>query len=60
MGRNGIIVEMTTDETEVVERDLNRRDRGNHFKKFSEEDEEVSIKLNLVAYILELIIYTKL
>lgn len=43
MGRNGIIVEMTTDETEVVERDLNRRDRANHFKKFSEEDEEVSM-----------------
>jgi hypothetical protein len=43
MGRNGIIVEMTTDETEVVERDLNRRDRGNYLKKFSEEDEEVCI-----------------
>ena len=45
MGRNGVFVEMTTDETEVAERDFiqSPRERQNHSKKFAEEDEEVLI-----------------
>ena len=42
MGRNGVIVEMTTDETEVVQSEPN--DRINGFKKFAEETENGEIR----------------
>ena len=42
MGRNGVIVEMTTDEAEVVKSEPN--DRTNCFKKFAEESENEEIR----------------
>lgn len=39
IGRNGVIVEMTTDVTEVIRYDANlHSDRAGHFKKFTEEN----------------------
>lgn len=43
MGRNGVIVEMTTDEAEVVNSEPNDR-ISNYFKKFAEETENEEIR----------------
>ena len=42
MGRNGVIVEMTTDEAEVAEFD--RRSIDRHLKKFAEENENEEVR----------------
>ena len=41
MGRNGVIVEMTTDETEVAERE---RKSDRYMKKFAEENEDDEVR----------------
>lgn len=46
MGRNGVIVEMTTDESNqiVAERDLQQQRSSSHFKKFAEENEDEEVR----------------
>ena len=55
MGRNGVIVEMTTDETETAERGvICPRDRQKHSKKFAEDDEEVKFYSYTVPFFIYL------
>ncbi len=45
MGRNGVIVETTTDEAEIVKYDpRTAADRASHFKKFAEENENEEVR----------------
>ncbi|KAI9562930.1 hypothetical protein GHT06_010386 [Daphnia sinensis] len=44
MGRNGVIVEMTTDETEIVQSEPNNADRARHFDKFVGEAESDEVR----------------
>lgn len=44
MGRNGVIVEMTTDETEIVDSEPRNNDRVNHFDKLAGEIESDEVR----------------